>query len=147
MIAFLKIYAISVLVFFVLDMLWLGVVAKGFYQKQIGHLLRVDVNWIAAGAFYLVFLAGVVTFVIQPAIDRHSIQYAVSYGALFGLVTYAACDLDQSGGCERLAGRSDLGRSCMGHGADCYRVWCNVLNRGQTSLSPHGATCGQVRYQ
>jgi len=69
------------------------VVAKGFYKQQIGHLLRVDVNWIAAGAFYLVFLAGVVTFVIQPAIDRHSLQYAVSYGALFGLVTYAAYDL------------------------------------------------------
>jgi uncharacterized membrane protein len=93
MITFLQIYAISILVFFVLDMLWLGVVAKGFYKQQIGHLLRVDVNWIAAGAFYLVFLAGVVTFVIQPAIDRHSLQYAVSYGALFGLVTYAAYDL------------------------------------------------------
>ena len=93
MIAFLKIYAISIPVFFVLDMLWLGVVARRFYEKQIGHLLRTDVNWIAAGAFYLVFLAGVVTFVIQPAIDRHSLPYAVSYGALFGLVTYAAYDL------------------------------------------------------
>ena len=93
MIEFLEIYAISILVFFVLDMLWLGMVARGFYQKQIGHLLRKDVNWIAAGAFYLVFLAGVVTFVIQPAIDRYSLQYAMFHGGLFGLVTYAAYDL------------------------------------------------------
>jgi uncharacterized membrane protein len=80
-------------VFFVLDMLWLGVVARGFYQDQIGHLLRAQVNWLAAAAFYLVFLAGVVVFVVLPAIERQSLQHALLYGALFGLVTYAAYDL------------------------------------------------------
>jgi uncharacterized membrane protein len=91
--AFLKLYLIAIPVFFVLDILWLGVVARGFYQDQIGHLLRERVNWGAAAAFYLVFLAGVVVFVVLPAIERQSLQHALVYGALFGLVTYAAYDL------------------------------------------------------
>lgn len=91
--AFLKLYLIAIPVFFVLDILWLGVVARGFYQDQIGHLLRERVNWGAAVAFYLVFLAGVVVFVVLPAIERQSLQHALVYGALFGLVTYAAYDL------------------------------------------------------
>jgi uncharacterized membrane protein len=90
---FFKLYLIAIPVFFVLDMLWLGVVARGFYQDQIGHLLRAQVNWLAAAAFYLVFLAGVVVFVVLPAIERQSLQHALLYGALFGLVTYAAYDL------------------------------------------------------
>jgi uncharacterized membrane protein len=90
---FLKLYAIAIPVFFVLDILWLGVVARNFYQDQIGHLLRARVNWGAAAAFYLVFLAGVVVFVVSPAIERQSLQHALVYGALFGLVTYAAYDL------------------------------------------------------
>lgn len=90
---FLKLYLIAIPVFFFLDILWLGVVARDFYQDQIGHLLRSRVNWGAAAAFYLVFLAGVVTFVVLPAIERQSLQHALTYGAFFGLVTYAAYDL------------------------------------------------------
>ena len=90
---FLQLYAIAIPVFFVLDMLWLGVVARGFYQRQIGQLLRPRVNWAAAVAFYLVFLAGVVVFVVEPAMARESLGHALGYGALFGLVTYAAYDL------------------------------------------------------
>lgn len=90
---FLELYLVAIPVFFVLDMLWLGVVARGFYQDQIGHLLRERVNWGAAVVFYLVFLVGVVVFVVLPAIERQSLQHALLYGALFGLVTYAAYDL------------------------------------------------------
>jgi uncharacterized membrane protein len=90
---FLKLYLIAIPIFFILDMLWLGLVARGFYQDQIGHLLREQVNWGAAFAFYLVFLAGVVVFVVSPAVERQSLQHALVYGALFGLVTYAAYDL------------------------------------------------------
>jgi uncharacterized membrane protein len=89
----LKLYLIAIPVFFVLDILWLGVVARGFYQDQIGQLLRERVNWVAAVAFYLVFLVGVVVFVVAPAVERQSLQYALVYGALFGLVTYSAYDL------------------------------------------------------
>ncbi len=90
---FFKLYGVALIVFFVMDLLWLGVVARGFYQTNMGHLMKPSVNWAAAVAFYLVFLAGLVVLVIQPAVERQSFAQAVLLGALFGLVTYAAYDL------------------------------------------------------
>lgn len=90
---FLKLYVIAVPVFFAIDMVWLGVIAKGFYRQQIGTLLKPEVNWIAAVIFYLLFLAGLVFFVIEPAMQKHSWSDALLRGAFFGLVTYATYDL------------------------------------------------------
>ena len=58
-----------------------------------GHLLKDNVNWAAAIAFYLIFLVGLVVLVIWPAVEQQSFARAVVLGALFGLVTYAAYDL------------------------------------------------------
>jgi uncharacterized membrane protein len=46
---YLKLYLLTIPVFFAVDLLWLGVIAKGLYQKNLGHLLSPDVNWPAAG--------------------------------------------------------------------------------------------------
>ncbi|MDQ3076208.1 MAG: DUF2177 family protein [bacterium] len=90
---FLKLYLITLPVFFLFDMIWLGVVAKNFYAKQIGFLLRPNVNWTAAIVFYLLFIVGLVLFVITPALEKHSLMHALLFGALFGLITYATYDL------------------------------------------------------
>jgi uncharacterized membrane protein len=90
---FIKLFLIALPVFFVIDMIWLVLVAKEFYQKQIGFLMRPDVNWIAAIVFYLLFIAGLIAFVISPAIEKNSWVHALIYGALFGLITYATYDL------------------------------------------------------
>lgn len=74
-------------------MVWLGLVAKDFYRSQIGALLKPDVNWTAAIIFYLLFIAGLVVFVISPAIEKGSWAHALLFGALFGLVCYATYDL------------------------------------------------------
>jgi uncharacterized membrane protein len=58
-----------------------------------GHLMRSNVNWAAAIAFYLLFVAGIVVLVVSPAIERRSLMAALALGGLFGLVTYAAYDL------------------------------------------------------
>jgi uncharacterized membrane protein len=90
---FLKLYFIALPVFFAIDMMWLGLVAKNFYAKQIGFLMKTDVNWIAAILFYLLFIVGVVVFVVTPAIGQKSWVHALGYGALFGVITYATYDL------------------------------------------------------
>jgi len=90
---FFKLYGVALITFFAIDLLWLGVVARGFYQEHMGHLMKPSVNWAAAIAFYLLFLVGLVVLVIWPAIQRESFTQAVLLGALFGLVTYAAYDL------------------------------------------------------
>jgi uncharacterized membrane protein len=90
---FIKLFFIALPVFLAIDMIWLVLVAKKFYQQQIGFLMRPDVNWAAAIVFYLLFIIGLVTFVISPAVEKQSWVHALLYGALFGLITYATYDL------------------------------------------------------
>lgn len=93
MLTFLKLYLVSFVIFFAIDLFWLGIVAKKMYQAEIGHLLKTDVNWIAAILFYLLFIGGLVIFVLMPAVDAGNIWKALLLGALFGFITYATYDL------------------------------------------------------
>lgn len=90
---FIQLYAIAFLVFFLTDMVWLGLVAKNFYAQHLGFLMRPDVNWGAALLFYALFIVGLVVFIIAPALEKHSWMHALALGALFGLITYATYDL------------------------------------------------------
>ncbi len=90
---FLKLYAIALPIFLFIDMIWLSLVAKNFYRDQIGALMKPDVNWTAAIIFYLIFITGLIVFVITPAIQKGSWTHALIFGALFGLVCYATYDL------------------------------------------------------
>ena len=90
---FIKLYLIAFATFFAIDMVWLVLVANKFYQKHIGFLMKSDINWIAAIIFYLIFIAGLVVFVITPAFEKHSWKHALLFGAMFGLITYATYDL------------------------------------------------------
>jgi uncharacterized membrane protein len=74
-------------------MLWLGVVARSFYRGQMGGLMKTEFNWVAAFSFYFLFIAGLVYFVIMPAVKSGSWSSALLVGALFGLMTYATYDL------------------------------------------------------
>ena len=86
-------FVISGAIMGVLDGVWLSVVANKFYKSQIGQLLLDKPNMTAAVLFYIVYLIGVVMFVVNPALEKGSWMYAVGYGALFGLVAYATYDL------------------------------------------------------
>ncbi|MEQ1849854.1 MAG: DUF2177 family protein [Candidatus Peribacteraceae bacterium] len=90
---FLKLFTIALPVFFAIDMLWLVVIARSFYKAQIGHLMKTNINWTAAIIFYVIFLVGLVLFVITPAVEKRLWTHALVMGALFGLVTYATYDL------------------------------------------------------
>lgn len=86
-------YLIVLVVFFAVDLVWLGVIAKDLYAKHLGHLMAKSVNWPAALIFYLIFILGLLVFVIQPALVEGSLLKALGMAALFGLVTYATYDL------------------------------------------------------
>lgn len=89
---FVYLYLISVPIFFLIDMFWLGLVAKDFYRSQLGDLLG-PVNWPVAILFYLVFLVGLTYFAIYPAVTQGSYTTALMLGAFFGFFTYATYDL------------------------------------------------------
>ncbi|MEQ9412995.1 MAG: DUF2177 family protein [Cyclobacteriaceae bacterium] len=86
-------YLLTAVVFFAIDLLWLGVVAKGLYNKYLGNLLSDQINWPAAIIFYLLFIVGIFIFAILPAVDKASLSKAIVLGALFGFFTYATYDL------------------------------------------------------
>ncbi|UCG07468.1 MAG: DUF2177 family protein [Desulfobacterales bacterium] len=90
---YLKLYALTIPVFFIIDILWLGVIAKGFYRKKLGFILSADVNWPAAIVFYLIYIAGILFFAVRPAVINNSWGHAAVMGALFGFFTYATYDL------------------------------------------------------
>ncbi|MDO3379785.1 DUF2177 family protein [Geoalkalibacter halelectricus] len=90
---FLKLYLLTIPVFFAVDLLWLGVVAKNFYQNNLAHLLSPTVNWPAAFLFYFIYIAGILLFAVRPALFDQSLFKALLWGALFGFFTYATYDL------------------------------------------------------
>lgn len=93
MIYYIKLYAVALVVFLAIDMLWLGVIARGMYQKHLGYLMAPEINWWAAFAFYGLFILGLLVFVILPGLEEKSVLNVVWKAALFGLVTYATYDL------------------------------------------------------
>jgi len=90
---FAQTYVVSLVTFLALDFAWLGLIARGFYRRQLGHLLSADVRWVPAILFYALFVAAVVVFVIAPAVERGSFGRALLLGGFFGIVTYATYDL------------------------------------------------------
>jgi uncharacterized membrane protein len=84
-------YLLTLLVFFLIDMVWLGLVAKDFYRRHLGGMLSAKVHWPAAILFYLLFVAGLLLFVIGPA--QGNAFVALWKGAVFGLIAYATYDL------------------------------------------------------
>lgn len=86
-------YFLTLPVFFIIDMLWIGVLAKDFYRNSLGHLFREDINWAAALIFYFLYIIGILIFATLPALEKQSMGRAVLLGALFGFFTYATYDL------------------------------------------------------
>jgi uncharacterized membrane protein len=88
-----KLYLATIPVFFAIDMLWLGVLARSFYQTNLRHLLSPEVNWPAAVVFYFIYIAGILLFAVRPGLEAQSLARACLWGALFGFFTYATYDL------------------------------------------------------
>lgn len=83
-------YAGALTSLLVLDGLWLGLVARGFYKARIGDLLLDKPHWGIAAIFYLAHAAGIVVFAIPQATGWTT---ALLYGALFGFFVFAAYDI------------------------------------------------------
>lgn len=80
-------------VFLALDMLWLTVIAKNLYKKYLGYIMSDKPKIIAAFIFYAIFVIGILVFVVNPALQKQSLLYALGFGALFGFITYSTYDL------------------------------------------------------
>jgi len=90
---YVKLYLFTLAAFLAIDMVWLALLARGFYQKHLGFLMRSSPNWSAAIVFYLLFVFGLLVFVILPSLEAGSTKKVLILGALFGLIAYATYDL------------------------------------------------------
>ena len=89
---YLKPFLFAAFSFTVLDLLWLGIIARGVYARYLGHHMRASTDWAAAILFYLIFLAGIIYFVVQPGTQNTSTGVLIR-GAFFGFVTYSTYEL------------------------------------------------------
>lgn len=86
-------YAGTVVVMVLLDLLWLGVIAKPMYQHGIGHLMAGKPNVAVAILFYALYAVGIVIFAVSPQSNGVSWSMTLATGALFGFFAYATYDL------------------------------------------------------
>ncbi|NLD34697.1 MAG: DUF2177 family protein [Clostridiales bacterium] len=89
----LKRFAVAAAVFLVIDIVWLTVISPKLYKAHIGHLMADKPTLPAAGVFYVIYIAALLFFVINPAIDKRSVWQALWTGAFLGLAMYATYDL------------------------------------------------------
>lgn len=93
MVYYIKLYLATLVVFFAVDMFWLGVVSRAFYKKHLGFIMAPEINWYAALIFYFLFIFGILVFVVLPGIKENAWPMMLVRAALFGLITYATYDL------------------------------------------------------
>ena len=93
MVYYLKLYFAVLVAFFAIDMVWLGLVARTFYRKYLGFIMAPSPNWLAAVIFYLLFIGGILFFVVVPGLEANSLKTTLLRAALYGLITYATYDL------------------------------------------------------
>jgi len=87
---FMLIWIICTVIFLVVDLVWLGMVAKSFYQRGIGHLMAENFRMGTGAMFYAVYVIGIVYFCVSGAVDWKA---AALNGALFGFFCYATYDM------------------------------------------------------
>jgi uncharacterized membrane protein len=83
-------YVATLAVLLGLDIPFLAIVAKGFFQSQVGEMLG-EIRPVPAVLFYLVYVAGMLIFVSGQS--EATWRSALLYGALFGLFCYATFEL------------------------------------------------------
>jgi uncharacterized membrane protein len=93
MTAILYVYAIALTVFLAIDALWLTTLGRALYMAEIGQLIRDQPNFVAALVFYVLFVIGLMYFVIMPALTQPHLSRTIFSAALFGIVCYATYDL------------------------------------------------------
>ena len=93
---YLAAYAAATLLMLTLDGLWLGLLAKDFYQQGLGYLMAESPRWGPALLFYGLYPLGLLVFAVLPTsqgMETAGLAPALWRGALFGLIAYATYDL------------------------------------------------------
>lgn len=92
-------YPIALALFLVIDFIWLAFIAKDIYFKELKSIVltkdgkNISARLKPAFVFYLLFIVGILFFVLNQAVEENSILIAIQNGSMFGLLTYGTYDL------------------------------------------------------
>jgi uncharacterized membrane protein len=86
-------YFVALIVFVIVDAIWLSVMANALYRPILGDILLPSLRAAPAIMFYLIFPVGIVAFAAMPAVKSGSLSTALLYGFLFGAIAYSTYDL------------------------------------------------------
>ena len=86
-------YALTLVFFIGVDLIWLARVARSTYVVEMGGLLRKEPNLAAAAAFYMLYAAGLVLFAVVPGLKAGSVMQGMALGAALGLIAYGTYNL------------------------------------------------------
>ncbi|MEZ4878714.1 MAG: DUF2177 family protein [Chitinophagales bacterium] len=90
---YLLLFISTLVIYLLLDGIWLGVIAKNFYKIKLYFILNNYFNYYVAIFFYVVYIVGLMHFVILPGITHQSVLKVFLNGAFFGFLCYATYDL------------------------------------------------------
>lgn len=107
-------YVGTAVVFLALDAVWLTTMADRLYRPALGELMLERFSPAPAVAFYLLYIVGIVVFVIAPALADEGWSGALWRGALFGLIAYATYDLTNQATLRGWAWRVTVADLCWG---------------------------------
>ena len=93
----LKQWVVGFVVFVLVDMVWLGLVAGGFYRRELGDLLRqeggaLNPRLAPAALLYALVVLGLALFAL-PKATTGSVLAVAAWSALFGVIGYGVYDL------------------------------------------------------
>lgn len=86
-------YALAAILFGAMDAVWINWAGPNLYEPAIGEIMADEFDMGAAGAFYFIYLAGMVWFAIRPGLEAGRASVALVNGALLGALCYATFDL------------------------------------------------------
>ena len=86
-------FIVTMIIFLVIDIAWIGFIAKEHYDKALKKFIRKDPPPVRAAIFYCIFILGLLVMVLVPAINEESLGIAMFRGAAFGFFTYATYGL------------------------------------------------------
>jgi uncharacterized membrane protein len=81
-------YVVALVIFLILDGLWLGIVARSFYMSRIGDLILDQPRWGVAVIFYALYVVGLVYFAVSTGFGSGGATTAALNGGLFGFFAY-----------------------------------------------------------
>ena len=87
------VFFITVIIFMIIDLVWLGILMWPVYDHFLGSFLQTPPNWPVAILFYVLFIIGMMVFSINEALEMKSVKFAIKKGALYGFFTYMTYEL------------------------------------------------------